>query len=296
MKFAICEWVTPIKGPAIFPRLKSLGIDGIQLDDWDAAAQNHPLTQSYVQRLYKDAAAQTGISLIGVAGNALGRDGGMILPMDTEQGRRCWDDLTRGLDACAQMKLPIYLAPAFFAGFPRTQAERRRIAQRMKEACHYCLGSQVTVTLESIFSATELRRLIDWIDFPNFGIYYDTQNPVTYAGIHVPDDIRAIGPGKIAQIHVKDGVGSIQGSVNLGMGETDFFATAEAIREIGYDGWIVLENYYSRPCFSSELADPWDRIARDAEIARKAFHITSSSEEEQYALRKQWKSDRDAAG
>lgn len=275
MKLAICEWVTPIKGPAIFPRLKSLGIDGIQLDDWDAAAQNHPLTQSYVQRLYKDAAAQTGISLIGVAGNALGRDGGMILPMDTEQGRRCWDDLTRGLDACAQMKLPIYLAPAFFAGFPRTQAERRRIAQRMKEACHYCLGSQVTVTLESIFSATELRRLIDWIDFPNFGIYYDTQNPVTYAGIHVPDDIRAIGPGKIAQIHVKDGVGSIQGSVNLGMGETDFFATAEAIREIGYDGWIVLENYYSRPCFSSELADPWDRIARDAEIARKAFHILS---------------------
>lgn len=274
MKLAICEWVTPIKGPAIFPRLKSLGIDGIQLDDWDAAAQNHPLTQSYVQRLYKDAAAQTGISLIGVAGNALGRDGGMILPMDTEQGRRCWDDLTRGLDACAQMKLPIYLAPAFFAGFPRTQAERRRIAQRMKEACHYCLGSQVTVTLESIFSATELRRLIDWIDFLNFGIYYDTQNPVTYAGIHVPDDIRAIGPGKIAQIHVKDGVGSIQGSVNLGMGETDFFATAEAIREIGYDGWIVLENYYSRPCFSSELADPWDRIARDAEIARKAFHIT----------------------
>ena len=242
MKLAICEWVTPIKGPAIFPRLKSLGIDGIQLDDWDAAAQNHPLTQSYVQRLYKDAAAQTGISLIGVAGNALGRDGGMILPMDTEQGRRCWDDLTRGLDACAQMKLPIYLAPAFFAGFPRTQAERRRIAQRMKEACHYCLGSQVTVTLESIFSATELRRLIDWIDSPNFGIYYDTQNPVTYAGIHVPDDIRAIGPGKIAQIHVKDGVGSIQGSVNLGMGETDFFATAEAIREIGYDGWIVLEN------------------------------------------------------
>ena len=96
MKLAICEWVTPIKGPAIFPRLKSLGIDGIQLDDWDAAAQNHPLTQSYVQRLYKDAAAQTGISLIGVAGNALGRDGGMILPMDTEQGRRCWDDLTRG--------------------------------------------------------------------------------------------------------------------------------------------------------------------------------------------------------
>ena len=165
----------------------------------------------------------------------------------------------------------------------------------MKEACHYCLGSQVTVTLESIFSATELRRLIDWIDSPNFGIYYDTQNPVTYAGIHVPDDIRAIGPGKIAQIHVKDGVGSIQGSVNLGMGETDFFATAEAIREIGYDGWIVLENYYSRPCFSSELADPGiasPEMRRSQE--RHSTYIIVRGEE-QYALRKQRKSDRDAA-
>lgn len=274
MKLAICEWVTPIKGPAIFSRLKSLGIDGIQLDDWDAAAQNHPMIQPYVQKLYQDAAAQTGLSLIGMAGNALGRDGGMIFPMDSEQGRRCWSDLTNGLDACAQMKLPVYLAPAFFAGFPRTQDDRKRIAQCMKEACRYSLGTQVTVALESIFPATVLHRLIEQIGFPNFGIYYDTQNPVTYAGIDVPADIRAIGSGKIAQIHVKDGVNSIQGSVHLGMGETDFFGAAEAIREIGYEGWIVLENYYSRPCFSSDLTDPWDRIARDAEIARKAFHIT----------------------
>ena len=86
--------------------------------------------------------------------------------------------------------------------------------------------------------------------------------------------IHAIGPGRIAQIHVKDGVNSIQGSVHLGRGETNFFDAARAIRDIGYDGWIVLENYYSRPCFHSELTDPWDRIARDVEIARKAFDIT----------------------
>ena len=274
MKLAICEWVTPIKGPAIFPRLKSLGIDGIQLDDWDAASQNHPMTQPYVQKLYLDAAAEANLSLIGLAGNALGRDGGMIYPMDTEQGQRCWSDLTHGLDACTQMGLPLYLAPAFFAGFPRTQADRRRIAQRLKEACRYALDMPVQVTLESIFPADELLRLFEQIALPNFGIYYDTQNPVTYAGIDVAADIHAIGPGRIAQIHVKDGVNSIQGSVHLGRGETNFFGAARAIRDIGYDGWIVLENYYSRPCFHSELTDPWDRIARDVEIARKAFDIT----------------------
>lgn len=274
MKLAICEWVTPIKGPSIFPKLKALGIDGIQLDDWDAAGQNHPLTQPYVQQLYRQASEETGVELIGMAGNALGRDGGMIFPMETDQGKRCWEDLTQGLNACAAMEMPVYLAPAFFAGFPRTQADRHRIKERMKDACCFASGTDVTVALESIFPAQELLRIWEEINAPNFGIYYDTQNPVTYAGIDVPADIRALGSGKIVQIHVKDGKNSVQGSLPLGEGETEFYESARAIRDVGYDGWIVLENYYSRRCFQSELDDPWDRIARDVETVRKVFDIT----------------------
>lgn len=273
MKLGICEWVTPIKGPAIFPRLKELGIDGIQLDDWDGYAQNQPMTDPFVQTLYRRAAEESGMQLIGMAGNSLGREGGMIYPLDTPRGQQCWGTFTAGLDACAALELPLYLAPAFFEGFPRTQADRRRIVERMKDACRYAAGSGVAVTLESIFPAEQLRRIWEEIDMPNFGIYYDTQNPVTYAGIDVPADIRILGPRKIAQIHVKDGVESRQGSVHLGMGETNFEACAQAILEIGYDGWIVLENYYSRPCFQSALKDPWDRIAKDVEIARRAFGI-----------------------
>lgn len=198
----------------------------------------------------------------------------MIYPMDTDQGKSCWATYTAALDACRDMEIPVYLAPAFFAGTPRTQADRRRIVERMKDACRYAAGSGVQVTLESIFPAQRLLEIWDEIDMPNFGIYYDTQNPVTYAGIHVPTDIRTIGPDKIAQIHVKDGVDSIQGSVHLGQGETEFFESAKAIQEIGYDGWIVLENYYSRPCFTSDIRDPWDRIARDVEIAKKAFNLS----------------------
>lgn len=274
MKLAICEWVTPIKGPSIFKRLKELGIDGIQLDDWDGAAQNQTMTEPYVQSLYLEESARTGVELVGMAGNSLGREGGMIHSMDTPQGQSCWKTFTSALDACSAMKVPVYLAPAFFAGFPRTQADRRNIVLRMKDACRYALGNGVQVTLESIFPAEQLHRIWNEIQMPNFGIYYDTQNPVTYAGIDVPADIRGIGPGKIVQIHVKDGCDCIQGSQHLGVGETDFFRSAQAIRDIGYDGWIVLENYYSRPCFQSEYKDPWDRIARDVEIARKAFDIS----------------------
>ncbi len=273
MKLGICEWVAPVKGPAIFPKLKELGIDGIQLDDWDVRAQCNPLGDAYVQEIYHKASEESGIELIGMAGNSLGHEGGMIFPMETQRGRDCWETFTKSLDACASMALPLYLAPAFFEGTPRTQADRRRVVERMKDACHYADGNGVMVTLESIFPAEQLLRIRDEIEMPNFGVYYDTQNPVTYAGIDVPEDILCIGPGLIRQIHVKDGKNSIQGSCYLGEGETDFFRAAEAIQKIGYDGWIVLENYYSRPCFTDSEKSPWKRIEKDAAIARKAFGI-----------------------
>lgn len=274
MKLGICEWVTPIKGPAIFQRLKELGIDGIQLDDWDGSAQNNPLCDPYVQKLYSEAAKKSGVACIGMAGNALGREGGMLFSPETERGKQCWSTFAAALDACDAMRIPVYLAPAFFAGFPRTQAERKSIVKRLKEACDYAAKTEVCVALESIFSAEELLSIWDEIAAPNFGIYYDTQNPVTYAGIDVAADLRKIGPGKIVQIHVKDGVNCVQGSVHLGCGETRFEEAAQAIRDIGYDGWIVLENYYSRPCFQSDYRDPWDRIAKDVEIAKRTFDIS----------------------
>lgn len=273
MKLGICEWVTPIKGPSIFPKLREMGIDGIQLDDWDGRAQAYVMRDPYVQRLYLDASRQWDVELIGMAGNALGREGGMIHSLETEQGKACWETLTASLDICGQMGLPVYLAPAFFAGTPRTEAERRRVVLRMKDACRYAAGGRVCIALESVFPPERLLRIWDEMASPNFGIYYDTQNPVTYCGADVPQEIRSIGPGKIVQVHVKDGVNSVQGSVPLGTGETSFFAAAEALLEIGYDGWIVLENYYSRPCFQSAWESPWDRIAQDVETARKAFHM-----------------------
>lgn len=273
MKLGICEWVLPIQGPSLFRKLRELGIDGIQLDDWDGRARNYAMRDPYVQSLYRDASRQWGVELIGMAGNALGREGGMIHPLETELGRACWETLTASLDICDQMNLPVYLAPAFFAGTPRTQAERRRVVERVRDACRYAAGGKVCVALESVFPPERLLRIWDEIGADNFGIYYDTQNPVTYCGADAAREIRAIGPGKIVQVHTKDGVNSIQGSVPLGMGETAFHEAARALLDVGYDGWIVLENYYSRPCFQSEYKDPWDRIARDVETARKAFHM-----------------------
>lgn len=271
MKLAVCEWVTPIKGPAIFGKLRALGLDGIQVDDWDGAAMSNPMTNPGVQSMYREASRANGLALVGMGGNAFGRQGGMIHPLDSAEGAACWRTLCAGIDACREMRMPVYLAPAFFDGFIRTQAHLRHVVQTLQKACRYAEGTGVTVAFESVLPAERLNALWEEIASPAFAVYYDSQNPVTYTGAYVPDEIRALGAEKIAQVHLKDGVNSVQGCVHLGCGETAFSKTAAALREIGYDGWLVLENYYSRPGFSSPYTDPWDRLAYDVEIARKAF-------------------------
>lgn len=271
MKLAICEWSVPIKGPAVFEKLKSLGLEGIQVDDWDGSAMGNPMTNSTVQAMYRDASEKTGLCLVGMGGNALGREGGMIHSPGTPEGEACWKTLRAGIDACAALQISVYLAPAFFAGTIRTQAHLKNVLATLRAAVDYSGRMGVTTAFESVLPAETLKALWDEMDSPAFGIYYDTQNPVTYCGTYVPDEIHILGAKRISQVHVKDGVNSIQGCVHLGAGETSFFETAAALRDIGYDGWIVLENYYSRPTFQSCYSDPWDRIAYDIEIATKAF-------------------------
>lgn len=273
MRLAVCEWSLPIKGPAVFEKLRSLGIDGIQADDWDGSAMGNPMCNPYVQELYRSASQKTGVAIVGIGGNALGREGGMIHPPDSEKGRACWGTLCAGLDACAELGAPVYLAPAFFAGFIRTQAHLKNVLDVLYRASGYAREKKVTVGFESVLPAERLRALWDEISSPAFGIYYDTQNPVTYTGAYVPDELRLLGAKRICQVHMKDGVNSVQGCVHLGFGEAAFYETVAALREIGYDGWLVLENYYSRPGFASPYDDPWDRLSYDVEIVRRAFDL-----------------------
>lgn len=266
MRIGICEWVLPIKGPAVFDKVRSLGIEGIQLDDWAGYMHGRPMTNSYVQDLYRNGAAASGLSLVGMGGNELGKEGGLICAPESEAGRTCWETYQAELDACVAMGLPVHLAPAFFAGFPRTVEDQRHILMNLQRACDYVEGSSVTVSLEGPYSADQILQIWKAVDRACFGIYYDIQNTISFVGPDVPSDIKKIGPGKIVQVHMKDGPPCRHGGLQLGEGKVDVSGCMEALKSIGYDGWLVLENSYCRPYFESDYRDPWDRMAKDVEV------------------------------
>lgn len=83
-------------------------------------------------------------------------------------------------------------------------------------------------------SADHLHRLVQGIDFPSVGVYYDIGNATAF-GFDPVEEIHQLGD-HIHAVHVKEREGD-----RLGEGIVDVRGSLEALMELGYDEWLVLE-------------------------------------------------------
>jgi sugar phosphate isomerase/epimerase len=127
---------------------------------------------------------------------------------------------------------------------------------RIKAVAPRARAAGVTLALENTLSAKQNAEILTRIGSEAVQLYYDVGNS-TRNGYDVPAEIRALG-ARIACIHFKDG------KSYLGEGDIKFEPIAAAIREIRYQGWIVLET--SDPSKNS-VAD----AQRNAAFIRRLF-------------------------
>lgn len=98
--------------------------------------------------------------------------------------------------------------------------------------------TQVAVGIETSFSVEQLQRIVQAVGSPLIGVYQDLANALHYG--HEPVDVlRRLGRA-VVMVHVKD-TGQPGGNVMLGEGRVNWPGCRQALREIGYDGWYVLE-------------------------------------------------------
>lgn len=57
----------------------------------------------------------------------------------------------------------------------------------------------------------------------------------------------------------------------LGQGITEFQESVQAIKEIGYAGWIISENFYCRPNLMTDGEGPVSLAEKDVETLKSAF-------------------------
>jgi hexulose-6-phosphate isomerase len=123
---------------------------------------------------------------------------------------------------------------------------RDHLVATLRECAPAAEAAGVTYAVENVGQALartpdDLIEIVGRVGSPACQVYYDLGN-AAWQGTDPVEDIRKLG-ARIAMVHVKDwarvdGKGK---TLIVGDGGVDFAASAEALREIGYDGYVTLE-------------------------------------------------------
>jgi L-ribulose-5-phosphate 3-epimerase len=99
-------------------------------------------------------------------------------------------------------------------------------------------AAAVEVHLETALGPGEYRALLDRLDHTLVKVNYDSGNSASL-GFHPTEELAAYGD-RIGSVHVKDRVRG-GGTVPLGEGDADLPALFHGLRQLGYDGDIVMQ-------------------------------------------------------
>ena len=242
VQFAVCEFCLPQKGPDACRAAAEAGLDGLSLEI-GLMETELPLTEEENQRIYLESAQRYGVELCSLAVNLAGKYT-LLHPDSQEEGRVVRDVLRRSVRAAANMGIPIIQMSSFFANAIRTEEDMRATAVYLREMCEMAEPHGIIIGGENTLDTQGNLELMALVNRPNYKVYFDTQN-ATYFDFGKPDEmLRKLGADSICQIHVKDGTQDALGSERLGQGNGRFAESMRAIQDIGYSGWIVLENEY----------------------------------------------------
>jgi sugar phosphate isomerase/epimerase len=160
------------------------------------------------------------------------------------------------IEAAADFGAEVILVPSFGdeALAWKDQERVKRFVSAVREAGPRAADRGITLGLENRLSAEENHRLLDLVAADGVKIYYDNLHNL---GHDPAAEIRSLGNEHICQVHVKDN------PHQLGEGDIDFAATARALDEIGYKGWLVLETRIDE--------DPAIHLPKSRRFVRRVF-------------------------
>jgi sugar phosphate isomerase/epimerase len=152
-----------------------------------------------------------------------------------EQARK---DVAQAIDWAAELETEAILVPFFGRADLHDDADIDRAAAAFGPLCETAGERGVTLCYEGTLPAKQILILAERIGSRAFGCYFDLANPIP-RGMDSATEIRTLGE-LIRRVHFKDA--RVQpGDCPPGLGLVDFVACSEALSEVGFDDWLVLE-------------------------------------------------------
>lgn len=277
-KFAACEWTFPMWGSTAVQMAHEAGFDGIQLGDGGACMHAHPLRNKRVQDHYLNAGAKYNIEYPQIHLYTLGHLCFYRSPLDSVEGQLCKEMIENAVIAAKEMGVPSVIIDAMKlnnAAKKYYALEYAKYAVRLGEEHGIKIGVEVDFTMEDHFKFLDEASTENW----KLRLCFDTHNPCMYGTGYPPDMIRALGADRMDHFHMKDNAGDEGGLVtydtplvSFGTGVANFYECAQAVKDIGFEGWIVAENMYYQPGIRKDRT--YIEAARaDVEALHRAYGV-----------------------
>ena len=261
----------------VLESLKRMGYDGVEVPIFDLDTEKW---KQWAKRLDDLGLERTANTVIAPEHNPVSDDPAIR--------KAAYEHMQKVVDCCAAVTSSILCGPhqvalGVFTGRGATPEEWDRSVDHLQRVAEYAEGQGV-VLAEEVVNRFELYhlnilqqavRLVDEVGHPNCRIHLDT----FHAHIEEKDPAAAIrlAGSRIAHVHISENDRGVPGSGSVAWDET-----FDALRDIGYDGWLTVEAFGNflpnlaaatkiwRPLFDSE-----EQLARDAlEFLRaKTSHV-----------------------
>jgi D-psicose/D-tagatose/L-ribulose 3-epimerase len=234
-------WSTDVSDPQfdpVFELLKDAGYDGVEIPIFDREVQKYADLRDRLR----------GIGLDALAVSARGGDDNPI-SADPAVRAEALAATKANLDSAAALGAPLICGPlgaplAVFSGTGPTDEEKERAVAYLQELGPYADERGVTIALEYLNrfemyltnTAADLADLVRAVGHPRIRMMYDTfhahiEEKSPAVALHACEDV-------LVHVHLSENDRSTPGT-----GQVAWDETFSAIREIAYDGWVMVEAF-----------------------------------------------------
>lgn len=265
----VCEWTLPVNGPYAVAYAAKCGFEGIQLGDLGGDTMSFPMNDKLIQEGYLEAALKNGMVLHSMHLHELVRTGGIVHPRTSPLGERATRSLEASIDACAQMGIPCVNISAFFASEIKNTYCLRNFIDHVRFAVQYGMDKNVAVAYEPILGAEKTLAILEAV--PGLRLNFDTLNPIFGGSGDPRGELKAYGIEVIDHVHVKDAPEDFSCNCTLGEGAGELAKTVGLLKEMGYSGWYLSENY--DPGFDARYKPDFPALEKRDIAALKKLHV-----------------------
>ena len=226
-KIGVCDWTIGKRSdPTSFEVAKRIGLDGVQVD-FGGGEKDLQLFDTDLQAKILAEAAKQEMEIASLAMGYLNN-----VPYKSDPRTEGW--VSQAIDVAEAMGQSIILMAFFGNGDLKNDPKGTdEVVKRFKKVAPKAEDAGVALAIESWLSAEEHLSIIERVGSPAIKVYYDVGNS-NKAGYDIYEEIRQLGK-HICEFHAKDYKDL------YGKGSIAFEEVRNAMDDIGYRGWLVME-------------------------------------------------------